>query len=96
MIRATISEVKNSLSAYLRKVKAGETIVIMDRKIPIASITPIQLQPDAAGDAKLLRLEQAGIVARSQPGHPLDALADPLQSGASILEALLEERRDDR
>ncbi|MEX1204473.1 MAG: type II toxin-antitoxin system prevent-host-death family antitoxin [Dongiaceae bacterium] len=31
MYRATISELKNRLSAYLRKVQAGETVLVFDR-----------------------------------------------------------------
>ena len=36
-----IAELKNQLSAYLRKVKKGEEIVINDRKTPIAKIVPL-------------------------------------------------------
>ena len=31
MIRATISEVKDGMSAYLRRVKAGETVLVTER-----------------------------------------------------------------
>ena len=36
MKTATISEVKNRLSAYLRAVRAGETVLILDRDQPVA------------------------------------------------------------
>ena len=37
---AGIRELKNHLSAYLRRVKAGETITITDRGTPIGQIVP--------------------------------------------------------
>src|SRR5882672_6061347 len=36
-----IAELKNHLSAYLRKVRAGEEVIICDRKAPIAKIVPL-------------------------------------------------------
>ena len=102
MIRATISEVKNGMSAYLRRVKSGESVLVMERRTPIARIVPVGL--DAEGgkeadrvdqDAKLVRLEQAGIVVRNGSGSPLDALGQPLRSGAGVLEALLDERSEE-
>ncbi len=42
MERATVSRLKNSLSAYLRKVRAGHSVVVYDRDIPIARIDRIE------------------------------------------------------
>ena len=36
MEKATISQLKNSLSAYLKRVRAGQTVLILDREEPIA------------------------------------------------------------
>lgn len=36
-----IAELKNNLSAYLRKVRTGEEVIICDRKSPIAKIVPL-------------------------------------------------------
>ena len=38
MEHATISELKNQLSAYLKKVVAGSSVLIFDRNRPIAKI----------------------------------------------------------
>ena len=38
MERVTISQLKNSLSAYLKKVRAGQTVLILDRDEPIAML----------------------------------------------------------
>ena len=102
MIRATISEVKDGMSAYLRRVKSGESVLVMERRTPIARIVPVGLDSDGGGEggrvdreAKLVRLEQAGIVVRRGSGSPLEVLGQPLRSGAGVLEALLEERSEE-
>ena len=41
MIRVTISEVRNGLSAYLRRVRRGETVLIVDRTVPVAWLAPV-------------------------------------------------------
>jgi prevent-host-death family protein len=44
MKTAKVSELKARLSAYLREVKNGETIVVCDRLTPIARLAPIESQ----------------------------------------------------
>jgi len=39
--RATISETKNNLSKLLSQVRRGETIVILDRNVPVARLEPV-------------------------------------------------------
>ena len=102
MIRATISEVKDRLSAYLRRVKSGESILVMERRTPVARIVPVGLATEGGEEvarsdeeAKLARLEQAGIVERRSSGSPLRVLGQPLRSGAGVLEALLDERSEE-
>jgi len=102
MIRATISEVKNGMSAYLRRVKSGESVLVMERRTPIARIVPVGLDAEVGKErdrvdqeAKLVRLEQAGIVVRRGSGSPLEVPGQPLRSGAGVLEALLDERSEE-
>ncbi len=97
LLRATISEVKNDLSGFLRQVKRGETVLVLERKVPVACIVPPGHAPDSSGvDARAKRLEETGIVVRRGAGSPLDVLGQPAGSGAAVLEALLEERREGR
>ncbi len=42
MLQLNINEIKTHLSATLRKVEQGETVVICKRNRPIARITPIK------------------------------------------------------
>ncbi len=102
MIRATISEVKNGLSAYLRRVKSGESVLVLEHRTPVARIVPVGLgagdgkEADSVDeDAKLARLERTGIVVRIGSGSPLDVLGSPLPSEAGLLEALLDERSEE-
>ncbi len=41
MAQATISQLKDGLSAYLRQVKLGESVLIFDRKTPVARLVPL-------------------------------------------------------
>ena len=90
MESATISQVKNSLSAYLRKVRAGQPVLILDRDQPVAVMKGVDA--DDAPDSRLTRLEQRGLVARSSSGVPLSVLTEPIQSSKSVVAALLEQR----
>jgi len=45
MLEAKISEVKSRLSAYLARVRRGETLTILDRKTPVARLVPIESEP---------------------------------------------------
>lgn len=58
-------ELKNRLSEYLRRVKAGETIVVTERGKPVGQLVPIQ--PSLT--ARVARLAQSGVVEWN--GEPL-------------------------
>lgn len=98
MAMASISEAKATLSALLERVKAGESITITDRGNPVAQIVPLLEMSDAEWDARAAKLEREGVITRPrrklEPGwlskRPL------VESRRSVLEALLEERREDR
>lgn len=42
MLQVKISELKNSLSACLRKVKSGESILVLDGNTPVARLVPVE------------------------------------------------------
>lgn len=95
MIQATIAELKNRLSAYLRKVRAGETVLVLDRNEPVARIE--RVTPAEQPDSRLARLSAAGLVESASRQLPLDVLrAKAPRSSASVLAALLDERREGR
>ena len=95
MKTAGIAELKNNLSRYLDHVRAGGTVMVLDRDAPVAQIVPL---PKAAitskGDeARLARLERRGLIRRGKGGLP-DWLKrhQPVRLRASMLRDLLAER----
>ena len=61
----TVSKLKASLSEYLRRVKAGEEVLVIERGRPIAKLTPatgVETLPDY-----LRALEKQGLVAIAVP-----------------------------
>lgn len=53
MITVSVDDIKRDLIGYLRRVQAGETLVIMQADKPLAEIKPISEKPEL--DAKQLR-----------------------------------------
>ena len=96
MTTASISEAKAKLSALLDRVKAGETVTITDRGVPVARIVPLNGASEVDWDARLERLEREGVIRRPKQKFDVEAfLARPkARSRESVLEALLEERRE--
>jgi antitoxin (DNA-binding transcriptional repressor) of toxin-antitoxin stability system len=95
MKKATVSQLKNRLSAYLKLVRAGESILILDRDQPIARID--RVERGSAPDDRVTRLERAGLLRRASRPLNLGALRRPVpQPSASVVDALLEERWEGR
>ena len=95
MEKATISQLKDRLSAYLRKVRAGHVILILDRDQPVARLEGVAEQSDPEG--RLARLERSGLVRRPRSSVPLKALkAAPPKAKRSVTQALIDERREGR
>jgi antitoxin (DNA-binding transcriptional repressor) of toxin-antitoxin stability system len=98
MEKATVSKLKDNLSAYLRKVRAGHAVVIYDRDVPIARLERIESTGSGADRLALLRAQ--GLT--RPPSRPLSAarlraaLAAPLPRPARLAEALAEDRVEGR
>lgn len=94
METASITDVKNGLSAFIDRVRAGETIIVTDRGIPVAQIEPVTALIDVGG--RLKTLERAGIIRRGRGEPPLDLIRQSgpaLPPGVSAVAAVLDERR---
>lgn len=93
---ASISEAKNTLSALIDLVRAGESVLILDRGRPVARLEPALGGVDD-DEGRIARLERAGILKRGSGTFPRRLLEEPPpRAEASVLEALLEERREGR
>lgn len=92
MKTATVSKLKASLSEYLRRVRAGEEVLVTERGRPIAKLTPIvglQALPE-----RLAEMEKQGLVklgSRKLPKCFWD-LPRPKDPKGLVLKAVLEER----
>ena len=95
MERVSISKLKDQLSAYLKRVQAGETVLVMDRGKPVAKLE--RADPELDEDARYRRLVAAGIIRPGKKTSRRPALR-PVDMGPNpgVLEALLEERREGR
>jgi len=98
MEKATVSKLKDNLSAYLRKVRAGHTVVIYDRNVPIACIE--RIESSARGRDRLALLRAQGLT--RPPRRSLSvkrlraALGKGLPRAARLGQALREERDSGR
>ena len=100
-MRAGIAELKASLSEYIRRVSAGEEIVVTDHGRPVARLMPYERQggPD---NEEVERLIADGILAPPKEAGSerllvdLQALQRPVAPGGSVLDALLDERASSR
>jgi prevent-host-death family protein len=86
--QAGIRELKTHLSAYLRRVEAGEPVTITRRGRPIGRIVPL----DRPIESRLEALQQAGMIAWS--GERLSPLAPVAQAQGkqTVAQLLLEDR----
>ena len=97
MKQTTITDAKNGLSALIDTVRAGESVLITDRGVPVAVIGPVSGDPDPGG--RLARLERCGLVQRGSGLTPVALLRSPgprPHAGASAVDVLLDERASGR
>jgi prevent-host-death family protein len=100
MKTANVGTLRNNLSKFLDLVRKGETIEILDRKTPIARLTPIapSMKPGKDGISPWMRkLAKEGKVRLGTGKLPPDFFDKlPGSKDVRIVEALLEERRNSR
>lgn len=100
MKKASVAEMKNNLSKYLRYVRRGGQVTIYNRDMPVAELVPARAsEADAPGDrlaANVARLAREGIVRRGGGKVRVELLDEPKGAPSGVLEALIEERRTGR
>jgi len=80
------------------RVRAGESVLILDRGIPVARLESV-IAMDEGDDGRLARLQRTGAVRPARGEVPLALISrDPPQprGGGSVVEVVLEERRAGR
>jgi len=83
-----VRELRQNLSVYLRRVKAGEQLEVTERGRPVARLEPI------GADEPLARLERQGRIARRAMGD-LSRIRPLKLELERPLSAILEEMRED-
>lgn len=84
-----IRDLKNMLSSVLRRVRKGETVIVTDRKKPVAILIPATSENN---DEILDRLVKAGRLSWSG-GKPAGCRKPPKVTGFPVSDAVLEDRR---
>ncbi|MCI0586188.1 MAG: type II toxin-antitoxin system prevent-host-death family antitoxin [Planctomycetes bacterium] len=82
-----IAELKANLSAYLRRVRAGDTLVVLDRETPVARVVPFEPTGEPLSIRRALR---------TYPSLGRIPLPPPLRLRRDAVEYLLEERQGER
>jgi prevent-host-death family protein len=96
MAATTVSRLKAALSEYLRRVKAGEEVLVSERGRPIAKLVPVT-EGDALPDhlAEMAKQGTARLASRSL-SRAFWNLPRPRDPKGRVLRALLEEREQGR
>lgn len=96
MKTATVTEAKNGLSALLDRVKAGESVVITERGVPVAVLEPAPGRVDL--EERIARLERRGLVRRGSGEVDLAAARArrPVPAPGTDAVAMVREDRDAR
>lgn len=79
-------DLKNNLSRYLERVRAGEEILVTDRGKPVARVVRV----DAATD-RLAELVDAGLVTPPKSRHR--HVPTPIKSAGTVSDLVAEQRR---
>ncbi len=91
MSTASVSDLKANLSRYLREVRRGGEVEVLDRGAPVARLVP----PAAGGDSGVReRLIGAGLLRPGQGNAAAVLETPPLALPVSLSEALAEDRAD--
>jgi prevent-host-death family protein len=98
MAIASVSQLKANLSRYLRMVRRGGEVQILERGVPIARLSALSTgRVSQADDAKRLdRLVRAGILRRGAGNLAWLGDAPPLRAPEADLSGALAEDREDR
>lgn len=93
MLEVGIKELKDGLSAYLRRVARGEHVRITSRGEPVADLIPAQ--PVKGEDPELLQLEAEGKITLSRLPRP-QRRPSPSKARRSASRHVLDEREAER
>lgn len=88
-----VREFKTRLGRYLRQVRAGRTLTVTDRGVPVATIAPVDMTGQSA-EERLSRLRAEGTVTGA--GRPLSRTVNQIEGRGPLFSATIGEEREDR
>jgi antitoxin (DNA-binding transcriptional repressor) of toxin-antitoxin stability system len=96
MKRASVSQVKSRLSAYLKDVQRGETVLIFDRDKPVARLEPVNRKdiPDEERVKELVRLGIAKAPKKKLDVEALFAMPAPRIPEEVAIRAVIQDREE--
>lgn len=97
MTAVSVTQAKNNLSKLLKKVRNGHSVLILDRKVPVARLEPLPPGSKEADEAYWIEMEREGLVKLPKRKLPKDFWTRPLPKlKGSLVRTLLEMREEER
>jgi len=95
MTTVSVTEAKNNLSKLLKKVRHGQSVLILDRNIPVARLEPLPPGSRESDEARIAELERQGLLKRGTGKLPKDFWTRPRPKlKGSLVKAVLDERNE--
>src|SRR5262245_15215976 len=97
MKRTSITEAKNGLSALIERVRQGQSIIIEDRGVPVAQLSPLANRTAGPDEDRIARLERLGILRPANAGTSARLFKTPpprTKRPALLSRAVGEERQE--
>lgn len=90
----SVTEAKNNLSKLLKKVRHGDSILILDRNVPVARLEPLD-GTEPGEDPRITQLVREGVIKRGKKKLPKDFFTRPLPKlKGSLVTAVLKDREE--
>lgn len=86
-------ELKTRLGSYLKRVQAGETILVTDRGEPVAELRPLSLDDDPV-EAAFQKMEAEGLLTRGTGGPLTPFEPIRLRDGIRASDIISQDRED--
>lgn len=94
MASASVAELKDGLTDYLRRVGEGEEVIITEHGLPMARIVPVRAADDDSNHEQRL-INGGRLIPAKEPWDPQAILKMRIPvSDADVVGALLEEREE--
>jgi prevent-host-death family protein len=96
MRTASVTELKANLARYLRAVRRGGEVQILERGVPIARLVGLSSEARGSDQQRLERLARAGILRRGSGDLSWLLSEPPISAKDAALSSAVEEDREDR